>query len=139
MRTVPGDIRFRVRVAPSAIDGQGLFAAERIAARRKIGELGGRVIRIASAARRVAAAKRIALVELDERDALDASASHLPTRYINHSCDPNAYMRVIGVHVEFYALRAIGVGEEITVDYGPTHHEGRLGCRCGASNCRGSI
>ena len=26
---------------------------------------------------------------------------------------------------------------EITVDYGPTHHEGRLACRCGAAGCVG--
>ncbi|HPP84032.1 MAG TPA: SET domain-containing protein-lysine N-methyltransferase, partial [Rubrivivax sp.] len=41
--------------------------------------------------------------------------------------------------VEFYALRAIEPGEEITVDYGETHHEGRLACRCGAPGCRGAL
>ena len=41
--------------------------------------------------------------------------------------------------VEFYALRDIAIGEEITVDYGQTHHAGRLACRCGATGCRGSL
>ena len=30
-------------------------------------------------------------------------------------------------------------GEEITVDYGETHHEGRLTCRCGAPGCVGHL
>ncbi|MCK7498826.1 MAG: SET domain-containing protein-lysine N-methyltransferase, partial [Comamonadaceae bacterium] len=53
-------------------------------------------------------------------------------RYTNHSCRPNARL----VHPptaasSSIALRAIAPGEEITVDYGETHHEGRLPCRCG--------
>jgi SET domain-containing protein len=41
--------------------------------------------------------------------------------------------------VEFYALRKIAPGEELTVDYGQTHHQGRLACRCGAEGCRGAL
>jgi SET domain-containing protein len=41
--------------------------------------------------------------------------------------------------VEFYALRAIAVGEEITVNYGETHHQGRLTCRCGSAACIGRL
>jgi len=37
------------------------------------------------------------------------------------------------------ALRAIAPGEEITVNYGETHHEGKLRCRCGAPNCIGAL
>ena len=33
----------------------------------------------------------------------------------------------------------IAAGEEITVDYGETHHGGRLPCRCGATGCRGAL
>ena len=40
---------------------------------------------------------------------------------------------------EFYALRDIRKGEELTVDYEDSHHEGRLRCRCGAARCRGWI
>jgi uncharacterized protein len=41
--------------------------------------------------------------------------------------------------VEFYALRAIATGEEITVDYGETHHAGKLACRCGVPGSRGTL
>jgi hypothetical protein len=41
--------------------------------------------------------------------------------------------------VEFYALRAIATGEEITVDYGETHHAGKIACRCGVPACVGRL
>ena len=45
-------------------------------------------------------------------------------RFINHSCAPNARLYIGQGRVEFYALRDIAPGEEITVNYGETHHEG---------------
>jgi SET domain-containing protein len=39
--------------------------------------------------------------------------------------------------IEFYALRPIRAGEEVTVDYGESHHQGTLPCRCGAATCGG--
>jgi SET domain-containing protein len=60
-------------------------------------------------------------------------------RYTNHSCAPNARLDIRQGRVEFYALRDVATGEELTVDYGETHHEGRLACRCGAPGCRGRL
>ncbi len=60
-------------------------------------------------------------------------------RCTNHSCKPNARLWIRQGRVEFYALRSIEPGEEITVDYGPTHHEGRLRCGCGAPGCRSAL
>jgi SET domain-containing protein len=60
-------------------------------------------------------------------------------RYTNHSCAPNARLCIRQGRVEFYALRDVAVGEEITVNYGQTHHEGRLACRCGAPGCVGRL
>ena len=48
-------------------------------------------------------------------------------------------MRCTPERAEFYARRAIAPGEELTVDYGESHHGGRLPCRCGAATCRGYI
>jgi SET domain-containing protein len=48
-------------------------------------------------------------------------------------------MRIRQGRVEFYAMRDIAPGEEITVNYGETHHEGRLRCRCGAPGCAGRL
>ena len=131
--------KFAVDVKRSRIDGHGAFAAEPVPARRKIGEVRGEAISVREARRRAKGCDRIMIVELSERRAIDASQSADPLRYTNHSCRPNAVMRIRQGRVEFYAMRDIGVGEEITVDYGETHHEGRLRCRCGAPGCVGFL
>ena len=84
------------------------------------------------------AAKKTAGVLGDDL-ALNASANPNDLRFINHSCDPNTYMRRAYRQVEFYSKRAIKKGEELTCDYGETHHDGKLPCKCGAKNCRGFI
>ena len=131
--------KFAVAVQPSRIDGQGAFAAEPIPARRKIGEIRGEAISVREARRRARGMARIMIVELSETRAIDASSSADPLRYTNHSCRPNAVLRIRQGRVEFYAMCDVGVGEELTVDYGETHHEGRLRCRCGAPGCVGRL
>jgi SET domain-containing protein len=131
--------KFAVRVARSRIDGFGVFAAEPIPPRRKIGEIRGESISIAEARRRAEGRQRIMIVEVSWRRAIDASKSTDPMRFTNHSCAPNARLAIRDGRIEFYALRALAAGEEITVAYGETHHEGRLACRCGASNCSGYL
>jgi SET domain-containing protein len=131
--------KFAVTVRPSRIDGQGAFAAEAIPARRKIGEIRGEAISVREARRRAKGMARIMLVEVSERRAIDASDSADPLRFTNHSCQPNAALRIRQGRVEFYAMRDVGVGEELTVNYGATHHEGKLRCRCGAPVCSGRL
>ena len=131
--------KYAVEVRPSAIDGQGAFAAEAIPARRKIGEIRGQAVSVEEARIRATRSERIMIVELSPRRAIDFTHSADPMRYTNHSCQPNARLDIRQGRVEFYALRPIAAGEEITVDYGPTHHEGRLACRCGAPNCVGRL
>ena len=126
-------------MAASRIDGQGAFAAEAVPARRKIGEIRGEPISVREARRRAKGALRIMIVELSDKRAIDASRSVDPLRFTNHSCQPNAVLRIRQGRVKFYAMRALAPGEEITVNYGPTHHAGKLACRCGAGGCVGSL
>jgi SET domain-containing protein len=127
-----------LRVKRSRIVGKGLFAGSRIAKRAKIGEFEGEVIGLREARRRAKGRSIVAIVEL-ERHALDATESPRGFRFINHSCDPNTYFRCTPTRAEIYARRDIAAGEELTVDYGESHHNGRLRCACGASSCRGRI
>lgn len=131
--------RFALRVGPSAIDGQGVFALEAIPARSKLGELRGEPISVREARRRAKGRERIHIVEVSETRAVDATESTTALRHINHSCAPNAVLRISQGRVEFYALRDLSAGEELTCDYGDSHHEGRLICRCGAPNCSGKL
>jgi SET domain-containing protein len=129
--------KYAVRVARSAIDGFGVFCGEPVPAHRKIGEIRGDSITVAEARRRAAEQQRIMIVEVSPKRAIDASRSSDPMRFTNHSCRPNARLLVQDGRIEFYSLRALTVGEEITVNYGQTHHKGQLACRCGAPGCGG--
>ena len=131
--------KFAVDVRASPIDGQGAFAAEPIPPRLKIGEIRGESISVQEARIRATRSERIMIVELSEKKAIDFSKSADPMRYTNHSCNPNARLVIRNGRVEFYAACAIAHGEEITVDYGETHHEGRLRCQCGTPGCRGAL
>lgn len=136
-RTHMEDYKFEVR--RSQIHGKGLFALSRIPARRKIGELGGEVISQREARRRAKRYHSIKIVELGDGTAIDASVGGNHFKYVNHSCSPNAYMRIAYGRLEFYSLRAIRAGEELTCNYGETHHDGALACRCQSPQCQGYI
>jgi SET domain-containing protein len=72
-------------------------------------------------------------------------------RFINHSCEPNAYAQVITStssdgeelkeekHIIIMAARDILEEEEITYDYKFPIEEKKLKCYCGASRCLGSM
>ena len=132
-------LRYPLRVAKSRIAGLGAFAQQSIPPRKKLGNMGGEIISYREAQKRVKKqpGNVLFMVEFDNDPvALDESGKSNALRHINHSCDPNTYMRRAYRKVEFYTRRPIRKGEELTCDYGETHHEGTLPCRCGASNCR---
>jgi SET domain-containing protein len=131
--------RFDFKAGRSRIQGRGLFALSELPARRKLGELGGELIPEREARRRARGRGSVMIVEFGDGTALDATHTGTHFKYVNHSCEPNAYMRCCRGRVEFYSLRRIEAGEELTCDYGETHHDGRLPCRCGSARCRGRL
>ncbi|HEY0676664.1 MAG TPA: SET domain-containing protein-lysine N-methyltransferase [Chitinophagaceae bacterium] len=139
LKTPEYRLNFELRVDKSRIDGKGAYAMEVIPARKKIGDLGGVIISQREARRIASGSKRVAIVEFGNGKALNAGVNSNALRFINHSCSPNTFMRVLQNRVEFYALRSIGRGEELTCNYGETHHDGMLPCRCGAPGCQGFI
>jgi hypothetical protein len=76
---------------------------------------------------------------INNRWSLDGSLGGNGTHCINHSCEPNCFMRISYGHILFLALRDIHPGEEITLDYVQTYHSDSKRCRCGAKTCRGTI
>ncbi len=136
---VPGVVRVGISVRPSRIEGKGAFATEPIPRRAKLGEIGGELVGRREGRRRAREMRHIAVVEFDDGMAIDASRLGSDLKYINHSCSPNTFLRLYGHRVEFYALRDIDAGEELTCDYGETHHNNTLPCRCGSTRCRGFL
>jgi hypothetical protein len=61
----------------------------------------------------------------------------VPERYINHSCDPNVFVRTYDGIRYVVALRDIRAGEEIAYDYSVNGYgEVVWHCSCGAARCR---
>ena len=126
-------------VAPSRIEGRGCFVGTPVRRGRKVAELKGERISHAEGRRRMRGARRIRISDVDERTAIDMNRKGDATAFINHSCAPNLFLRVQYGHLIVFALRDLHAGEELLLDYGDSHHDGKLRCRCGAPNCRGWI
>jgi len=63
-----------------------------------------------------------------------------PDCHLNHSCDPNAWMRYGEAGAEIVARRPIKVGDEVTCDYSINVTGGDAWpCHCGAARCRGHV
>lgn len=120
----------------SHIQGKGLFTDAPLRARKKIGEYTGERISVREGRRRAKMQKHVTIVEVSDTVAIDGSVNGGPFRFINHCCEPNVYIRMAYGRAEFYALRDIRAGEELTMDYGESHHEGKVACHCGAVRCQ---
>jgi SET domain-containing protein len=124
------------RIAKSRIQGKGLFTDVAIPARKKIGEFTGERISVREARHRAKGAQRIAIVELSSTKAIDGGVDGGPFQFVNHSCEPNVFIRIAYGRAEFYSRRHVSAGEELTCDYGDSHHNGKLECHCGATRCK---
>lgn len=125
-------------VKESTIHGKGCFAAIFFPRGRKIAEYTGEKITNAEANRR-AHRSVLRICGLNTRWSIDGSRGGNGTHYINHSCEPNCYMKILYGHILFFALRDIHPGEEITADYIETLHPDTKRCSCKAPTCRGTI
>ena len=78
--------------------------------------------------------------ELTKKWDLDGNFSYNPARLINHSCEPNAKYKQIGLKIFIVSIKKIKKGEEITYDYGYDLEDYKNHkCRCGSKKCIGYI
>jgi len=126
-------------IRKSPINGKGCFATIQFKRAKKIAEYTGERISDLEAQKRARKRRLLRICDIDGRWSLDGARGGNGTHYINHSCQPSAYMRTTYGHVLFFALRDIERGEEITIDYEQTLHSDSKRCYCGAPNCRGTI
>jgi len=126
-----------VTVRASPIEGLGLFAARALQEREIIHRVN--VVReiTADAPLRTGLGERF-----DHCDYPDGKVVLIgfPSRHLNHSCDPNAYLRYEAGACHVIARRPVAVGEEVTVDYNVNIAGGTAWpCHCGSPRCSGTV
>jgi SET domain-containing protein len=129
---------FKLEIRRSRIHRWGVFAMERIPARRKVIEYTGERINRKETKRR-SNGNLIYLFELNPYWCVDGSVGGSGAELINHCCEPNLYSVIMREHILYMSRRIIEPGEELTVDYRFSKDTDRTICRCGAPNCRGTI
>ncbi len=132
---IMGLMRSAVVVLESRINGVGVFAAK--------GFSTGDVVLSIDDSFIVDDEHPVPPGEEDHCDYLAAGRTvwmQIPERYINHSCDPNVFVRTCEGIRRVLAVREIEVGEEITYDYCVNGYGDVVWtCNCGAARCRSSI
>jgi SET domain-containing protein len=116
----------------SKIQGWGVFATEPIAKNKRIIHYAGeKITNRESLKREIRYLKKghIWCFKLNRLYVRDAAVGGNVARFINHSCSPNCYTRVIGDTIWIIAARGIRKGEELTYDYS-TDGVGSIHCRC---------
>ena len=134
----PAFCRFELEARPSSIHRYGVFAAERIPAKRRVIEYTGERISEEQGWRR-RFRKHVYLFSLHDGGVIDGAVGGSGAEFINHSCEPNLIAREeSGGHIWYSSLRPIQPGEELTVDYQLDSDE-EYECICGAASCRGKL
>ncbi|XP_048482105.1 histone-lysine N-methyltransferase SETD1 isoform X3 [Plutella xylostella] len=144
-------LKFRkkqLKFAKSGIHDWGLFAQEPIAADEMVIEYVGQMIRPIVADVREAQYEATGigssyLFRIDFDTIIDATKCGNLARFINHSCNPNCYAKIITIEsqkkIVIYSKQPIGVDEEITYDYKFPLEDEKIACLCGAPQCRGFL
>jgi SET domain-containing protein len=129
----PDDVAVRV----STIEALGLFACRAFKARE--------VVHRVNVVREITADSPLR-EELGERfdhcDYPDGKVVLIgyPSRHLNHSCDPNAYLRYEADACHIVARRHVAADEEITIDYNVNISGGSAWpCHCGSRRCLGTV
>ncbi|KAI9985060.1 hypothetical protein PInf_004368 [Phytophthora infestans] len=147
LRRRPFDERMLVR--KSSIHGYGLFLKEPVSDGQMIVEYQGQMINqtIADERERRYEEQGVGscyMFRLDEKTIIDATRCGNLARFINHSCDPKAFARIVAVEggekkIVIFAKRAIAVGDEVTYDYKFPIEDEAIRCDCNAPNCIGRM
>jgi len=138
----------RIKFQKSHIHNWGLYAMEPIQAHEMVIEYIGEIVRSVVGDLREARYERQGIgssymFRINEEYIIDATKNGNRARFINHSCDPNCYAKVINVlgeeKIVIYAKKDIEMGQEISYDYKFPVEDGSIPCLCGSQICRGTL
>eukprot|EP00090_Calanus_glacialis_P000703 TRINITY_DN10472_c0_g1_i1.p1 TRINITY_DN10472_c0_g1~~TRINITY_DN10472_c0_g1_i1.p1 ORF type:complete len:2203 (+),score=428.08 TRINITY_DN10472_c0_g1_i1:62-6670(+) len=143
-RHLAKNAREAVGVYASGIHGRGLFCKREIACGEMVIEYAGEEIRaiLTDYREKFYDNKGIGcyMFRIDDDLVVDATMKGNAARFINHSCDPNCYSKIVDIlgkkHIIIFALRKIFPGEELTYDYKFPIEDVKIQCHCGARKCK---
>src|SRR5215472_16929353 len=121
---------FRLEIRESRIHRRGVYALERIPARRKVIEYTGERISRRETKRRGQGSITY-LFTLDDYWTIDGAFGGSGEEIINHSCDPNLRSCILRGHILYMSRRVILAGEALTVDYRFSDKIDKVKCKCG--------
>lgn len=139
----------QLRFDRSKIHAWGVFADDDIKESEMIVEYRGEIIGNAVSEKREkeyedAKIGSDYMFRIDSFSVCDATKQGNVARFINHSCEPNCFTKIISIdgnkRIAVYAKTAIPAGEELVYDYKfplEYNEDKRIPCYCGANNCRG--
>jgi uncharacterized protein len=136
---------YELRIRRSRIEGWGVYAAQTIPRGRKVIEYSGERLTVREANRRLRKTcrnprtRKLTMFKLGRYWRIDGAVGGSGAERINHSCKPNLKVRKVRGHLLLFSLRRIRLHEELTLDYKLSPKTFRIRCRCGSSNCRGTI
>ena len=127
--------------------GFGLRASAKIPAETFIMEYVGEIInesKFQKRAKKYSNAQHFYFMALSSKRFIDASLKGNISRFINHSCNPNAETQKWTVNGElrigFFSKKTIVKGDEITIDYKyEKYGKEAQKCYCGEENCCGWV
>jgi uncharacterized protein len=123
-------------VTKSALGGLGCFATVHFPKDSPLAQYAGERITHWEAMWRMRGESGKRISQLDTGHYIDGSVGGNETQYINHSCEPNANVMVLGGFMIVFALREILPGEEVTVDYLNSFDHDQTLCQCRTASCR---
>ena|SRR6267378_1174186 len=129
--TFGGAAWYGLEIRPSSVKGRGLFATRRIPAGTVVTKVVGEVQNYDYDEESDYGPTWYAVARGEWIEPFEDS----PARFVNHSCEPNAFMADT---TTIKAARDIRPGEEILIDYATTEEDPKwlLECRCGTPRCR---
>lgn len=115
--------------------GKGTFSTVQIPANTLIIELAGPV----TVDRDIPAADLPNYLQVGPNTFMGPSGAGTP-EYLNHSCDPNCRVSIVGNRAFLYSLYNIPANSELTFDYSTTSTDSldswQMKCKCGSNKCR---
>jgi hypothetical protein len=115
--------------------GKGTFTTVRIPASSMIIELPGPVV----LDREVPSNEISDYLQIGPNTFMGPSGGGMP-EYLNHNCNPNCKIHIVGNKAFLYSLYVIPINNELTFDYATTSTDSldswQMQCKCGSYKCR---